>query len=91
MLKKPRICYFVVKYILIANKVVNYIYSVHFKSFTINALEIFTKSEFILTKIEKKNQNKKKQITENLDVIEQNGLQIRLQHVKISNKNNRKQ
>ena len=75
--------YFWIRYIFIVNIVDKHLYSVHFKSFRINAFEIFTKLDIILTKIEKKMQNLEMPITENCDVIEQNGLQIHVQQAKI--------
>ena len=57
---------------------VKHLYRVHLKSFRINAFEIFTKFEYILTKICKfKNANSKK-----CDVMELNG-RIRFQQAEI--------
>ena len=62
---------------------IKHLYRVHFKSFRINAFEIFTELESILTKIEKKYAKLKVRITENCDVMKRNGLRIRVQQAEI--------
>ena len=75
--------YFRIKYTFIANIVVKHSYRFHFKSFQINIILNIYQIGVYFDKNREKNAKIKMQITEDCDVMEQNGLWIRVQHAKI--------